>query len=165
MRQTRANLRSRREPQLALYSIRVPGKRGVVRFLNALIDGQLLTVCHLCLFSLMSIFLQYSEPSAPVDPYSDAYNAPAPPSSGNQMSLDPRDTPGTTRARSRSPARDSRGSPSYRNKSPPPKPKHAPAVRFFFSSVQFDVSQRLSIDSAPFQCVGCLWFEYPHDRT
>ena len=67
MRQTRANLRSRREPQLALYSIRVPGKRGVVRFLNALIDGQLLTVCHLCLFSLMSIFLQYSEPSAPVD--------------------------------------------------------------------------------------------------
>ena len=79
--------------------------------------------------------LQYSEtPSAPVDPYSDAYNAPPPPGAP----ADPRDrdaAPSRGRSRSRSPTRGGRSphASSYgRKKSPPPaKPKHAPNVRYF----------------------------------
>ncbi|KAH7888109.1 hypothetical protein F5I97DRAFT_1936105 [Phlebopus sp. FC_14] len=63
--------------------------------------------------------------SPPVDPYSDAYNAPAPAASESRDRDAP---PPRGRSRSRSPAR-SNGyrSPAYRRKSPPPKrPSHAP---------------------------------------
>jgi len=68
---------------------------------------------------------QYGEAAAPpVDPYSDAYNAPAPATS------EPRDRDATrARSRSRSPARSNNGyrSPNNRRRSPPPKrPSHAP---------------------------------------
>ncbi|EIW82190.1 RNA-binding domain-containing protein, partial [Coniophora puteana RWD-64-598 SS2] len=79
----------------------------------------------------------YGEPgAAPVDPYSDAYNAPAP------AAGEGRDAP-RGRSRSRSPARSNgfrsparsngfrspaRSPPPYRRRSPPPKrPSHAPA--------------------------------------
>ncbi|KAG8218299.1 hypothetical protein J3R82DRAFT_3913 [Butyriboletus roseoflavus] len=68
---------------------------------------------------------QYGEAAAPpVDPYSDAYNAPAPATSESRD----RDAP-RARSRSRSPARSNNGyrSPTLRRKSPPPKrPSHAP---------------------------------------
>jgi transformer-2 protein len=62
-----------------------------------------------------------------VDPYSDAYNAPAPAASESRD----RDAP-RARSRSRSPARSNNGfrSPTFRRKSPAPKrPSHAPIVR------------------------------------
>lgn len=62
-----------------------------------------------------------------MDPYSDAYNAPAASESRD------RDAP-RARSRSRSPARSNNGyrSPPYRRKSPPPKrPTHAPIVRLW----------------------------------
>ncbi|KAI5124887.1 hypothetical protein M0805_007317 [Coniferiporia weirii] len=81
----------------------------------------------------MSNYSQYSEGApAPVDPYSDAYNAP-PPSSAAVPPLDPRDRdplPPRGRSRSRSPIRGARSPPpsSFRRRSPPPpsKPKQAP---------------------------------------
>ncbi|THH12334.1 hypothetical protein EW145_g6 [Phellinidium pouzarii] len=79
----------------------------------------------------MSLRAQYSEGApAPVDPYSDAYNAP--PSSAIAPPLDPRDRdplPARGRSRSRSPVRGIRSPPpaSYRRRSSPPsRPKHAP---------------------------------------
>ncbi|KAH8113292.1 RNA-binding domain-containing protein [Phellopilus nigrolimitatus] len=79
----------------------------------------------------MSKYSQYSESApAPVDPYSDAYNAP-PPSSAAAPLLDPRnrDPLPRGRSRSRSPIRGVRSPPpsSFRRRSPPPtRPKHAP---------------------------------------
>ena len=75
--------------------------------------------------------------AAPVDPYSDAYNAPPPPSTAPPLDSRDRDVPPPRdRSRSRSPVRGGGGyrSPptsysSRRNKSPPPsRPKHAPDV-------------------------------------
>ncbi|KAH0839577.1 hypothetical protein J3R83DRAFT_493 [Lanmaoa asiatica] len=76
-------------------------------------------------FQTPTIMSQYGEAAAPpVDPYSDAYNAPAPAASESRD----RDAP-RARSRSRSPARSNNGyrSPPNRRKSPPPKrPSHAP---------------------------------------
>ncbi|KAG6336329.1 hypothetical protein ID866_2754 [Astraeus odoratus] len=71
---------------------------------------------------------QYGDSAgAPLDPYSDAYNAPPPASESRD-----RDGPvARGRSRSRSPAARSNGykSPSFRRKSPPPKrPAHAPVA-------------------------------------
>ncbi|KAJ8585407.1 RNA-binding domain-containing protein [Rhizopogon salebrosus TDB-379] len=72
---------------------------------------------------------QYGEPAAPsVDPYSDAYNAPAPAAASETRD---RDAPAARgRSRSRSPGARSNGgyrSPAPRRRSPPPKrPTHAP---------------------------------------
>lgn len=70
-----------------------------------------------------------------MDPYSDAYNGPAPAAS------EPRDRDAPrARSRSRSPARSNNGykSPPYRRKSPAPKrPSHAPIVRCVLSSYNF----------------------------
>jgi hypothetical protein len=75
---------------------------------------------------------QYGEPTAPsVDPYSDAYNAPAPATATSET----RDRDAATtrgRSRSRSPGARSTGyrSPTQKRRSPPPKkPTHAPIVR------------------------------------
>ncbi|KAI6105373.1 hypothetical protein F5141DRAFT_123049 [Pisolithus sp. B1] len=68
---------------------------------------------------------QYEDPAAPpLDPYSDAYNAPPPASDARDR--DP--PPPRGRSRSRSPAARSNGYKSpYRRKSPPPRrPPHAP---------------------------------------
>ncbi|KAL5527213.1 hypothetical protein ACEPAG_6004 [Sanghuangporus baumii] len=78
----------------------------------------------------MSVCSQYSEaaaPSAPMDPYSDDYNAP-PTSSAPVAAVDPRDSaPVRGRSRSRSPIRNGRDSSSgLRRRSPPARPKHAP---------------------------------------
>ncbi|KAG2345072.1 RNA-binding domain-containing protein, partial [Suillus weaverae] len=71
----------------------------------------------------------YGEPTAPsVDPYSDAYNAPAPATATSETR--DRDTaPPRGRSRSRSPGARSTGyrSPTQKRRSPPPKkPTHAP---------------------------------------
>lgn len=71
---------------------------------------------------------QYGEPTAPsVDPYSDAYNAPAPTATSESRDRDA--APPRGRSRSRSPGARSTGyrSPTQKRRSPPPKkPTHAP---------------------------------------
>lgn len=75
---------------------------------------------------------QYGEPTAPsVDPYSDAYNAPAP-ATATSETRDRDAAPPRGRSRSRSPGARSTGyrSPTQKRRSPPPKkPTHAPIVR------------------------------------
>lgn len=89
--------------------------------------------------SLTSIMpdVQYNDSAAaPVDPYSDAYNALPPPSSGPPLDARDRDPPPPRdRSRSRSPVRGGGGGyrsppPSYpaRRRSPPPRPKAVPSV-------------------------------------
>lgn len=72
---------------------------------------------------------QYGEPTAPsVDPYSDAYNAPAP-ATATSETRDRDAAPARGRSRSRSPGARSAGyrSPTQKRRSPPPKkPTHAP---------------------------------------
>ena len=87
-----------------------------------------------------SLSSQYSEPAAPpVDPYSDAYNAPPATAAAPANATDGRDPP-RGRSRSRSPPR----SPGYRSPTfrgsrrgtpPPRRPPHAPIVciRFYDS--------------------------------
>ncbi|KAG0700046.1 hypothetical protein DFH29DRAFT_983215 [Suillus ampliporus] len=79
------------------------------------------------------------EPAAPsVDPYSDAYNAPAPAAASETRDRDA--PPARGRSRSRSPGARSAGyrSPVQKRRSPAPKrPTHAPIVRSTCSPLMF----------------------------
>lgn len=97
--------------------------------------------------------MQYSEPAAPpVDPYSDAYNAPPATAPAPASAAESRDAP-RGRSRSRSPPRSAgyrsptfRGSGSRRASPPPRRPPHAPIV-----CISIDISENFSLNEMVIQ--------------
>lgn len=110
----------------------------------------------------MFIGPQYSEPAAPpVDPYSDAYNAPPATAAAPASAAESRDPP-RGRSRSRSPPRSpGYRSPSFRGgggprRSPPPRrPPHAPIVCIWIvDRKKFSLTEKVTQAPNPSSVLG-----------